>query len=210
MPVDLTTLSLFIAAGTILVLTPGPDMIYVLTRGIGQGRAAGLISVLGILAGSCVHAVAVALGLASLFAASPVAYDILRYAGAAYLLWLAYKAFSSGSDDFVLAARASAGRRRIFFEALVTNVLNPKVSLFYLTFMPQFVDPARGPVWVQVLFLAAVLNVITIAIKGPLALAAGQVGGWLAARPAVRRVQRWVLGTVFGALALRLAWPEKR
>jgi threonine/homoserine/homoserine lactone efflux protein len=210
MPVDLTTLMLFAAAGTILVLTPGPDMIYVLTRGIGQGRAAGIVSVLGILAGSFVHASAVALGLASLFAASPLAYDILRYAGAAYLLWLAYKALAAGNDEFVLASRAPAGRRRIFLEALVTNVLNPKVSLFYLTFMPQFVDPARGPVWIQVLFLAAVLNLITLAIKGPLALAAGQVGGWLAARPRVRRIQRWVLGTVFGALALRLAWPERR
>lgn len=210
MPVELATLSLFAAAGLVLVLTPGPDTIYVLTRGIGQGRAAGLVSVLGIVAGSFVHAGAVALGLASLFAASPLAYDVLRYAGAAYLLWLAYKALAAGNDEFVLAARAPAGRRRIFVEAMVTNLLNPKVSLFYLTFMPQFVDPAKGAVWVQVMFLAAVLGLITLAIKGSLALAAGQVGGWLAARPAVRRVQRWVLGTVFGALALRLAWPERR
>jgi threonine/homoserine/homoserine lactone efflux protein len=208
MPVDLATLMLFSAAGLVLVLTPGPDMIYVLTRGIGQGKAAGLISLFGILTGSFVHAGAVALGLASLFAASPLAFDILRYAGAAYLLWLAWKALS-GKDDFVLASQAPAGRRRIFLEALVTNLLNPKVSLFYITFMPQFVDPERGPVWLQVLLLATVLNLITFAIKGPLALAAGQVGGWLAARPAVRRV-RWLLGTVFGALALRLAWPERR
>lgn len=210
MPVDATTLSLFAAAGLVLVLTPGPDMIYVLSRGIGQGRSAGLISLFGILAGSFVHATAVALGLASLFTASPLAYDVLRYAGAAYLLWLACKAFAAGDDAFVLSAGAPAGRRRIFVEGLVTNLLNPKVALFYLTFMPQFVDPARGPVWIQVLFLAGVLNLIALAIKGPLAIGAGSVGAWLSARPTVRRVQRWVLGTVFGALALRLAWPERR
>ncbi len=210
MPVDLTTLSLFAAAGLVLVVTPGPDMIYVLSRGIGQGKGAGLISVFGIVAGSFVHAAAVALGLASLFAASPLAYDLLRYAGAAYLLWLAWKAFADGDDAFVVAAKAPAARRRIFAEAMITNVLNPKVSLFYLTFMPQFVDPARGPLWLQVLFLAAALNLITLAIKAPLAIGAGSVGTWLSARPGVRRVQRWVLGTVFGALALRLAWPERR
>lgn len=92
----------------------------------------------------------------------------------------------------------------------ITNLLNPKVSLFYLTFKPQFVDPGRGPVWMQVPFLATALNLITLAVKGSLALAAGQIGGWLAARPTERRVQRWALGTVFGALALRLARPERR
>lgn len=210
MIVDPTLLGVFVLACLALTLTPGPDMMYVMSRSIGQGRAAGLLSVLGVIAGSSVHALGAGLGLSKIFAWSPLAYDILRYAGAAYLAWLAYRAFTAGDAYFGVSAKAPALWRTIFSQAMLSNLLNPKVALFYLSFLPQFIRPEAGSVAVQIFVLALVLNLVTLVVKGLVALFAGGMGDWLAARPRFRRWQRWFMGSVMAALAIRIVLPDKR
>lgn len=204
-------LLLFLLAGAALIATPGPDMIYVLTRAAAQGRWAGMASLFGVIAGSFCHAAAAAFGLSHLFAYSPVAYDIVRWCGAAYLLYLAWQAVRSPSMAPRLAdAQGRARLWALFRQGAVTNLLNPKVALFYIAFLPQFADPGRGPVWAQILLLALLFNGLTIAIKGTLVAVVGSAGDWLMARPRIWAWQKWVAGSVFALLALRLAVPERR
>jgi threonine/homoserine/homoserine lactone efflux protein len=210
LPIAVPTLALFAGAALALALTPGPDMLFCLSRSIGQGRQAGFASLLGILAGCYVWAVATALGLASLIALMPAAYHAIRLAGAAYLAWLAWQAFT-GPDGLVVAGAAGATPLpRLFGQGLVTNLLNPKVALFFLALFPQFVDPTRGSTFWQILILASVLNVIGFCVNGAVILAAGRFAEWLGRRPGVARFQRWFMGTVFGGLALRLAIDTDR
>ena len=207
---DPSELVLFLLAGAALIATPGPDMIYILTRAAAQGRAAGAASLIGVIAGSFCHAAAAAFGLSHLFAYSPLAYDIVRWCGAAYLVYLAVQAIRQPARAFVLE---DAGRARLwllFRHGALTNLLNPKVALFYIAFLPQFADPARGPVAAQILVLALLFNGLAVAIKGTLVAIVGSAGEWLAHRPAFWRWQRWVAASVFAALALRLALPERR
>jgi threonine/homoserine/homoserine lactone efflux protein len=207
---DLPELLLFFLACAALIATPGPDMIYVLTRAIAQGRLAGMISLLGIIAGSFTHAVAAAFGLSHLFAYSPDAYDIVRYCGAAYLLYLAWQAVRQPSLMPNLAGAGGARLWALFRQGAVTNLLNPKVALFYIAFLPQFADPGRGPVWAQILLLAVLFNGLTIVLKGTLVMVVGVAGEWLMGRPRIWAWQKWVAGSVFAALAVRLALPDRR
>lgn len=203
-------LAVFLTAVVALALTPGPDMLYVASRSLGQGRTAGVLSAVGVITGTFVHLGAAALGLSGLFRYAPAAYDAVRYAGAAFLLYLAWKALAGGHDLGAARGRAPAGRGRVYLEGVLTNLLNPKVALFYIGFLPQFVDPARGSVALQVLVLGSVLNGLGLAVKVAVALAAGGIGEWLARRPRVRLAQRWVTAAVLAALALRIALPERR
>jgi len=203
-------LAVFLTAVVALALTPGPDMLYVASRSLGQGRAAGVLSAFGVITGTFVHLGAAALGLSGLFRYAPVAYDAVRYAGAAFLLYLAWKALAGGHDLGAARGRAPAGRGRVYVEGVLTNLLNPKVALFYIGFLPQFVDPGRGSVALQVLVLGSVLNGLGLAVKVAVALAAGGIGDWLARRPRVRLAQRWLTAAVLAALALRIALPERR
>jgi threonine/homoserine/homoserine lactone efflux protein len=142
---DLTTLGFFLLATITLNLTPGPDMLYVIARSVGQGRKAGVVSALGIGAGTLVHMFAVALGLAALLRSVPMAYDAVKYGGAAYLLYLGVRMFlSKGRTEGETRLRKER-YRRVFAQGVVTNVLNPKVALFFLAFLPQFLDPQPGP-----------------------------------------------------------------
>jgi len=207
LPIAVPTLALFAGAALALALTPGPDMLFCLSRSIGQGRQAGFASLLGIVTGCYIWAVATALGLASVIALMPAAYHAIRLAGAAYLAWLAWQAFT-GPDGLVVAGAGTGSATpllRLFRQGLVTNLLNPKVALFFLALFPQFVDPARGSSFGQILVLASVLNLIGFAVNGAVILAAGRFAEWLGRRPGVARFQRWFMGTIFGGLALRLA-----
>ena len=156
--VDLTSLALFMTATLALNLAPGPDMLYVSTRSLTQGRRAGVISALGIAAGSVVHTVLIASGLAALLRALPLAYEIVRFAGAAYLIWLGVQALRSKSGPVSGKPLDRASEWTIFRQGAVTNILNPKVALFFLAFLPQFVDPQRGSVALQIVVLGCLFN----------------------------------------------------
>jgi len=209
MPVPLSTLLLFSAASLALTLTPGPDMLMCLSRSIAQGRRTAFAALAGIITGCYVWALAAALGLASLLALSPAAYDAVRFAGAAYLAYLAWTTVRSPDSFGVNGGLPTVPWARAYRQGLLTNLLNPKVALFFLALFPQFVDPARGGMVAQSLILVSVLNVIGFGVNGAVILAAARFARFMGARPGIARAQRWFLGTVFGGLALRLALDDR-
>ena len=206
---DLSTLLLFLAATLALNLTPGPDMLYVMARGVGQGRTAGVVSALGIGGGTLVHTVAVALGLSTLLLSMPTAYEVIRYAGAAYLLYLGIRTLASREDVRLDTHSPTQSLSCIFRQGVVTNVLNPKVALFFIAFLPQFADPARGSVAWQMLVLGLLFNVSGTTVNTIVGLLSGYLGAKLKERPTLWRVQRWFTGGVFVALAARLAVSDR-
>jgi len=211
---DSTNLLVFMGATLALNLTPGPDMLYVIARSAGEGRAAGVVSALGIAAGCMVHTLAIALGLSSLLVAVPVAYDVVRYAGAAYLIYLGVRALLRPSTQ-AGAPPAPAPLDAVFRQGVVTNVLNPKVALFFLAFLPQFVDPARGGVAWQLLALGVLFNTSGTLVNLGVALAASGAVRWGRSR-AGEQGERWrrhaqrFTGAVFVGLGLRLALLERK
>ncbi len=206
---DTTLLVAFAIASILLIVAPGPDTLYVAGRSMAQGRAAGLVASLGISSGLVVHSLAVAFGLASLVAYVPYAYDTVRYAGAAYIFYLAWRALS---DFGVRAATPSrlAPLARVYREAVITNVLNPKIAVFFVAFLPQFADPDKGRFTAQILTLAALFICAGFTYLACVALSLGALGAWLRERPTFWRAQRWVMGGTLGAMAIWLAWPERR
>lgn len=208
---DLSTLGLFAIACLALTATPGPDMLLIASRSASQGRASGLATYAGIATGTYCHALAAAFGLSQLFLAAPVAYDIVRYAGAAYLAYLAWKAFRSDGTPLAPATGLPRySRARIFRQGLLTNLLNPKMALFVLALFPQFVHPETGSVAGQILVLATVLNLIGLIVNGLVILAASRIGAALSKRSRFRRAPHILLGTVFAGLAARLAFGGQR
>lgn len=208
---ELATIALFAVACLALTATPGPDMLLIASRSLSQGRAAGFASLAGIQAGTYCHALAAAFGLSQLFLALPWAYDVVRYVGAAYLVYLAFKAFRSKETAF----EPSAGMPRypvmqMFRQGLLTNILNPKMALFVLALFPQFVHPEIGSVAVQILVLATVLNLVGLAVNGAVILSASRLGKALSGRKRFRRAPQILLGAVFLGLAARLAFDERR
>lgn len=200
----------FAVTALAVILSPGPDTVYVLTRSIGEGRLAGVVAALGIAAGLVVHISAAALGLSKLFAYAPLAYEALRWLGVAYLLYLAWRAFSGTDAALVLGADSRKRLRRAFGEAALTNVLNPKVALFFIAFFPQFTDPARGDVALQVFSLGGLFLATGTLWLGGLALTFGYFGDWLRRSVAFWRWQRWIMGASLGGIALWLALPGRR
>ena len=207
---DAHALLLFAGAGLLLNLTPGPDVLYIVGRSVSQGRGAGVVSALGIGAGCLVHVTAAALGLSALMLALPGAYDVVRYVGAAYLVWLGVKALRSSGGALRIEAMAAISSRRIFWQGVLTNALNPKVALFFLAFLPQFADPARGPLPPQILLLGAIFTVNGTLVCIGFALAASRLGAWLKTRFQVTRLLDRATGTLFIALGLRLALLDRR
>lgn len=204
-------LLLFAFAALGMVLTPGPNMLYLLSRSICQGRAAGALSLVGIIGGFLFHILAAASGLSALFLAVPVAYVVLKYLGAAYLFWLAWNAVKPGArSPFETTALPVDSPRRLLTMGFLTNVLNPKMAVFYLSIFPQFVDPARGSVFVQSVTLGLTQVSISFAVNGLLVLSAAQVAAWFGQRPGWVRAQRWLMGGILGALGLRLALERRR
>lgn len=203
---DLATLILFAAACLVLTATPGPDMLLIASRSISQGRAAGFLTYGGIALGTYCHALAAALGLSQLFANVPIAYEIVRWAGCAYLLYLAYGALRSEGAGFAPTSglkRLSA--RRIFAEGLATNLLNPKMVLFVLALFPQFASPDRGSMVAQMLILATVLNGIGLVVNGSVVLLGGHIRTRLAGLARFPKLPQYLLAAAFAGLAARLA-----
>ena len=194
-----------------MVLTPGPNMIYLISRSITQGRMAGLISLGGVALGFVFYMLCAAFGITALLFAIPYAYDALRLAGAAYLLYLAWQAVKpNGRSPFQARKLDIDSPRKLFAMGLVTNLLNPKIALLYLALLPQFVDPAQGSVFLQSVVLGFIQIAISLSVNAMIALAAGSIATFLATRPAWLLLQRWLMGTVLAGMALRMALETKR
>lgn len=188
-----------------MVLTPGPNMVYLVSRSICQGAAAGLVSLGGVALGFVFYMLSAALGITALLMAVPYAYDALRLAGALYLGWLAWQALRPGGRSaFEVRALPRDSVRRLFTMGLLTNLLNPKIAVLYLSLLPQFIDPGGG-VFLQSLVLGGVQIAISVSVNALVAVSAGSIATLLAARPRWLLVQRWLMGTVLAGLALRMA-----
>jgi threonine/homoserine/homoserine lactone efflux protein len=207
-----TNLALFALASVLLALTPGPNLLYLVSRTLCQGRSAGIVSLAGTTTGFLFYAFCAALGLSAVFVAIPVLFDAVRFAGAGYLLWLAWDAVRPRGGGGLFARRdlPSLQPAVLFRTGVLTSILNPKVALFYLALFPQFVDPSRGSVLVQSLVLAAVQIGIGAASDLLFVLAAARAARWLAERPLWVTAQRWVLGGIFAGIALKLALDTRR
>ncbi len=207
---DLPALLAFIAAGLALNLTPGPDMTYVAARGAAEGRRVGIVSALGIGAGCLVHTALVALGLAAVLAAAPVAYEAIRWLGAAYLLYIAWQIWRQGDVPPTLAPIDRASPWRVFAQGAFINVLNPKVALFFLAFLPQFVDPASDHIALRLAILGTIFNVNGTLVNLGVGVMAGEAGRLFARRMAWWRWQNRAVALVLAALAARLALTPGR
>ncbi|MGN9768549.1 LysE family translocator [Micromonospora sp. SD12] len=194
-----------------MVLTPGPNMVYLVSRSVTQGRRAGLVSLLGVAAGFGVYLAAAVAGIATVFVLVPALYTAVKLAGAAYLLWLAWQALRPGGQSpFAPQPLPPDGARRLFTMGLVTNLLNPKIAILYVSLLPQFIDPARGHVAAQSLLLGSTQIVVALTVNALIVLSAGSLAGFFARRPLWLRVQRLVMGTVLAGLAVRIAADRSR
>jgi threonine/homoserine/homoserine lactone efflux protein len=206
-----TSLGAFALVALGMVLTPGPNMIYLITRSVLQGRWAGFISLLGVVLGFVFYMLCAALGITALLLAVPLAYDVIRWLGAAYLLYLAWSAVRPGARS-ILQPRTDLpidSPRRLFVMGFVTNLLNPKIAVLYLSLLPQFLDPARGYLLVQSIELGLVQITVSFTVNFVIVLTAGSLATWLAKRPLWVAVQRWLMATILGALAVRLALEQR-
>jgi threonine/homoserine/homoserine lactone efflux protein len=197
-----STLLLFAGASLALLAVPGPAVIYVVTRSLDQGRAAGIVSMLGVETGTFAYALAAAAGLTGLIAASEVGFTVVRYAGAAYLIYLGVRKWRERDEP---AERVASARSRLYLRGLVVQLLNPKIAIFFLAFLPQFVDSSHGPVAAQVLVLGTLFTLLAVLSDGAYVLLAGALGRWLrGGRRARRRLAR-LSGGVFIGLGVTAA-----
>ena len=204
-------LILFAGAALLMVLTPGPNMIYLISRSISQGRRAGVISLFGVVAGFLVHLLAAAVGLSALFLAIPLAYEILKWAGALYLLWLAWQAVKPGArSPFSAQDLPVDSAARLFLMGFLTNVLNPKIAVFYLAIFPQFITPGNGSVFLQSIVLGSTQIAVSFSVNLLIALSAAGIASWFSRNPAWLATQRYFMCFVLGALAVRLAFEQRR
>jgi threonine/homoserine/homoserine lactone efflux protein len=206
---DAATLGVFVAAALALLLVPGPAVLYIVARSVDQGRSAGLISVLGVHLGSLVHVTAAAVGLSSLLVSSAVAFSVVKYTGAAYLIYLGVRALIAREEPDDVEVRA-APLGTLLRQGAVVNILNPKTALFFLAFLPQFVDPDAGYVAAQLVFFGLVFVALGLVTDSLYALAAGTAGGWLRSSRFFVGARRWVSGTVFIGLGLATALSGSR
>ena len=207
----LTDVAVFAGASLLMVLTPGPNMIYLVSRSITQGRRAGVISLVGVIAGFLVHMLAAAMGLAALFLAVPLAYDALRLAGAAYLAYLAWQALRPGARSLFQAVDLPQDRpARLFAMGFLTNVLNPKIAVFYLSVLPQFVSPGEGSVFWQCAVLGLTQIAVSFTVNLAIVLSAERLARWFSRSRGWSLVQRYLMGTVLAWLAMRLVLEPRR
>jgi threonine/homoserine/homoserine lactone efflux protein len=194
-----------------MVLTPGPNMIYLISRSITQGRAAGLISLGGVALGFVFYMLCAAFGITALLFAVPYAYDALRFGGALYLLWLAWQVLKpNGRSPFQVRELAVDGPRKLFAMGFITNLLNPKIAMLYLALLPQFIDPSQGSVLLQSIVFGLIQIVISVSVNTIIAVTAGSITGFLSTRPMWLKAQRWLMGTVLAGFALKMAFEAKR
>jgi len=205
---DLASLGLFIAAALVLLITPGPAVLYIVARSIDQGRRAGLVSMLGVHAGTLVHVAAAAAGLSALLAASAMAFSVVKYLGAAYLIFLGVRRLLDRTTSVTSRRPERRHLRRAFLDGVVVNVLNPKTALFFLAFLPQFVMTARGDVGAQVLGLGLLFVGLGVITDGLYAVGAGTAAHWLRGNPQFVRTERWVSGSMYIGLGVAAAFSS--
>ncbi len=206
---SIETLITFFTASILLGLAPGPDNIFVLTQSALHGRCAGIVVMLGLCTGLIVHSMAVAMGVAVIFQSSAVAFSALKFIGACYLAYLAWKAFRASSERIQSKPDGEVNRWKLYCRGIIMNITNPKVSIFFLAFLPQFADPLRGPISLQILLLGGLFILSTILVFGGIALLAGTLGQWLNRSDHAQKILNKVAGTVFLGLALKLATTER-
>ena len=201
-------IALFLVASALLAIAPGPDVIYVLTRGISQGPKAGIAAALGFASGCIFHTLLAALGIAALIRSSDVAFDLVRYAGAAYLVWIGIQALRHRSAFSIEGASDSKALWTIYKQSVIGNMLNPKVTLFFLAFLPQFVNTAAGHVEWQMALLGVLFMGVTIVVFGAVALFSGWIGAWVRRKPVIGERLNVFAGITFIALGIRVAFPD--
>lgn len=211
---ELSTLALFTAACFAIAITPGPDMLLIASRSIAQGRGAGFATYFGTATGIFIHAAAAAFGLSQLFIALPWAYDAVRYAGAAYLLYLAWKTITSTTSKAPSsAAKTSFSNLQMYNQGLLTNLLNPKIILFVLALFPQFIDPAIGSVALQIVILAILFNIIGLLVLSVVILSASKMADKMSrassSNSRFKHLPQYLLASVFAGLATRLLLGQK-
>ena len=202
--------ALFITVSWALILAPGPDMIYVITRGMTHGRKAGMLSAIGVVCGILVHTIAAALGLTVIFQTSALAFLIVKYVGAGYLIYLGIKAWRDKSVIGLQVDSSSTSARQLFWQGVLSNVLNPKIAIFFLAFLPQFVDKGSSQVTMQLIALGltfAFLGLLFLLVVG---YSSGTLGGWITQRPQVAQFLGRLSGGILVALGVRLALTERR
>ena len=205
-----TNLILFLTASLVVIVAPGPDNILVLTRGVTLGRRAALVSAAGASVGLVTHSIFAAAGLSVLLARSAVAFSVVKYAGAAYLIYLGIRALLD-RERFVLSqGTAPVGLKSVFVQAVASNVLNPKIAVFFLAYLPQFANPAAGGTALRLLMLGLTFALLTWVIFSVIALFSGTFGTWMRTRPRIAGGLGWLTGSVLIGLGLKLALPERR
>ena len=202
---------LFALAALVMVASPGPNMVYLVSRSLCQGPKAAEISLLGVAAGFILHMLVAAFGLTAFFLAVPYAYDALKYLGSAYLFWLAWQSIKPGARGLFETKNLSADSPgRLFWMGFFTNALNPKIAVFYISIFTQFLDPSRGSILAQSVLLGCTQIVISMSVNFVIIQCAGSVSAWFNQQPVWSRVQRWLMATVFGGLAVKLALSERK
>lgn len=210
MEIDLATLGVFIAASLALYISPGPDMIYVATRAMGQGKRAGALSALGISTGILVHMFAAAFGLAAVLKVFPAAFIVIKWAGIAYLVYLGIRALTGkGDDDALEPATTKRDNWRLYRQGFICNILNPKIALFFLAFLPQFTDVRHGDVTLQMLFYGGVFASGGLVWILGVAWVFGSAGAWVKRHPGAMRWQKWITGSSLLGLAAFLALDKR-
>ena len=205
-----SSLLLFATGAAILLAIPGPAIMYIVSRSIGQGRAAGLVSAMGIASGTLFHVAAATLGLSALLASSVLAFQFVKYLGATYLIYLGIRVLRSGDAHLLAAAQGERRLARIYGQGVLVNLLNPKTALFFLAFLPQFIEPARGHATLQILELGVLFALMGWCSDSVWALAAGSIAERFRARAGLRRAQRNVSGGALIALGLASAFSGAR
>jgi threonine/homoserine/homoserine lactone efflux protein len=202
------SLGFFVLAALVLLLTPGPAVLYIVTRSIDQGRRAGLVSVLGVHVGTLAHIFAAAAGLSALLAASATAFSVVKYLGAAYLIYIGVRRLLDRSTKSLAAPGEPKRLRRAFLDGVVVNVLNPKTGLFFLAFLPQFVSVSRGHVGEQIVSLGVVFVLLGAVTDSLYALTAGSAAQWLRGKPRFLASERWISGGLYIGLGVAAAFSS--
>jgi threonine/homoserine/homoserine lactone efflux protein len=202
---DTASLTIFILAALALLLMPGPAVLYIVGRSLEQGRMAGIVSTLGIALGSVAHVVFAALGLSALLMQSALAFSIVKYLGAAYLIYLGIRTLTNKTEPASMQPSQKMRTSKIFSQGFIVNLLNPKTALFFFAFLPQFVNPARGPVQQQIIILGIIFVSMAVVSDSMYALAAGTVGELLSSSAQVARVQKYLAGTIYISLGITTA-----
>ncbi len=202
--------TLFVAVSWALIIAPGPDMLYVITRGMTHGRKAGIVSAVGVIGGILVHTTAAALGITLIFQTSAVAFLVVKYLGAIYLIYLGVKAWRDKSAFSLQASTSSVSSQSLFWQGVLSNVLNPKIAVFFLAFLPQFVDQASSQVTLQMAILGMTFAGFGLCFLVVVGYFAGAVGAWLTRSPQYTNTLRWLTGGILISLGVRLAFAEQR